>query len=128
MKESIQSMIDYSDSYLYAAMRKVYSYQTEEEKFEGDTWESNGKGFSGYDAQFASSLITGRDGNGGLEKFGKLTKNQLPYARKMMKKYWRQIAEESAENPEKHLKLYRKLCPAKRSEPVVLDTSSFSYA
>ena len=84
-KRVIQAAIDSSDRALYKALLLIYSKQTATEQEMGATVEDNGIGFSGCDAELLTSFAKG------LTQYGHLTEKQLPYARKKVRKYWRQL-------------------------------------
>ena len=81
LKEKIQS----SDQALIAALLRVYSWQTEDEKQSERTTETNSKGFNGIDAEILSSFAKQ------WETRGFLSPKQKEIARKKMPKYSRQI-------------------------------------
>jgi hypothetical protein len=74
-------------AYLERAILAIYNNQTLEEKSNKQTIENNGIGFNGVDSEFGTSL--GQRIKAGLH----LTSGQLPYARKMMMKYAKQVKE-----------------------------------
>ena len=85
-KEEIKEMLQTNDNAVLRGIVVIYSLQTEDEKKAGETIEHNGVGFSGFDAEFMSSLA----------KFilsrGYLTDKQLEYGRRKIMKYAGQLA------------------------------------
>jgi len=71
--------------WLYRAIVAIYERQTDHEKAELTTKEDNGIGFNGVDAFLMSKYAED------LAKFGRLTPNQLKWARKKMPKYALQL-------------------------------------
>jgi hypothetical protein len=84
-KESIRELLEKNDRAVWRAVHRIYQNQTESEKMTENTHEDNGVGFTGADAyiltNFAKFYI----------KTGYLTTKQTAYARKKIKKYWRQL-------------------------------------
>jgi len=76
-----------SDNALKAALLRLYSWQTEDEKVTQETREANGKGFNGTDGAILSSFAEQ------LLKRGFLSPKQIAIARKKLPKYSRQIFE-----------------------------------
>lgn len=85
-KESIQELLKASDKAVYKGLLTIYSFQTHAEQDAEMTKEHNGVGFSGYDANFMTSLAKS------LIRFKKLTPKQMKYARKKMMRYAGQLA------------------------------------
>lgn len=81
----IKEQILKSDKALISALLRVYSWQTEDEKFSERTTETNSKGFNGIDAEILSSFAKQ------WETRGFLSPKQKEIARKKMPKYSRQI-------------------------------------
>lgn len=85
-KEEIKTMLQTNDNAVLRGIVVIYNLQTEYEKKVGETIEHNGVGFSGFDAEFMSSLA----------KFilsrGYLTDKQLEYGRRKIMKYAGQLA------------------------------------
>ncbi len=71
----------------------VAGKQTIDERAFGVTHYDNGVGFSGFDANFGTSLADGivRQRAKGVTEGLRLSAKQLPYARKMAKKYAGQV-------------------------------------
>lgn len=88
----INDILDSSDRAVERALMAVYNRQTADEKAALTTTHLNGMGFNGLDAEFGCSLAEK------LKKYGSLTKNQIFHARKMLKRYWRQLAEVAEAN------------------------------
>lgn len=91
-KERIQALLATNDRAVERALVAIFRRQTSYEQQAEATNEDNNVGFTGADAGFLSSLAKG------VLRFGHLTPKQLPYARKKMMKYHRQLAEIAAEN------------------------------
>lgn len=92
-KESLQALLDANDRAVYRAILLIYDRQTEAEKSTMSTVVDNGVGFSGCDAELLSSFATQ------LQDRGWLTSNQMAFARRKIRKYWKQLwqlAEEKA--------------------------------
>jgi hypothetical protein len=81
----LKETIEKSDKALIAALLRVYSWQTEDEKQSERTTETNSKGFNGIDAEILSSFAKQ------WETRGFLSPKQKAIARKKMPKYSRQI-------------------------------------
>lgn len=83
----IREKIESDDKFLEEAIKAVYRGQTASEKSYQQTLEDNGVGFNGVDSSFGSSLaqqiLSGKH----------LTDKQKFKAKRMMKKYARQISE-----------------------------------
>lgn len=99
IKASIQHLLDTNDRAVVRGLVRIYERQTQSEKAAHTTTESNGVGFTGVDADFLTSLAEK------AIKYGSLTPNQLFYARKKVKKYWKQLAEVAHANGSPLLKV-----------------------
>jgi hypothetical protein len=75
-----------SDKWVTQGVLSIFDYQTEEEQDSEDTFEDNGVGFNGVDAELLSSYAKF------AKKAGFLTEGQMKYARKKMLKYSGQLA------------------------------------
>jgi hypothetical protein len=84
-QDQIHRRLDSSQDAVEAALLIIYDRQTAEERAGAYTKIQNGVGFSKFDAEFCTSLVEQ------LKRGRKLTERQLPYARKKMKRYWRQL-------------------------------------
>ena len=84
-KESIQALLQRSDSAVIRAVQAIYKYQTHAEKEIGHTIEHNGIGFNGIDSEFLSSIAEQ------IECGRYLSDKQIDVSRKMIKKYWKQL-------------------------------------
>ena len=84
-KEEIKEMLQTNDNAVIRGIVVIYSLQTEDEKKVGKTIEHNGVGFSGFDAEFMSSLAKF------ILKRGYLTDKQLEYGRRKIMKYAGQL-------------------------------------
>lgn len=81
----IKRLIATDDRVLYRALRRIYSYQTEQEKVAGQTLERNGVGFNAVDSRPMSGICEY------LVVTGSLTVLQRQFARSKLKKYSRQL-------------------------------------
>ena len=66
----------------------IYGAQTADEQRSGGTYYQNGVGFTGADGGFGSSIARQ------INEKGSLTEKQVAALRRMMPKYWRQLAGE----------------------------------
>jgi hypothetical protein len=73
---------------LYRMLKFLYDRQTQVEQDTHSTVERNQRGFSGFDAQFLSSVAAK------AAKYGSLTDKQAPHVRKRLLRYWRQFQED----------------------------------
>ena len=83
--DEIKQLVQTNDKVLYGALKKLYELQTESEKQQKETTESNGVGFSAYDAEFMTSVAEF------LIKNGFLSEKQKMYVRKKIVKYSKQL-------------------------------------
>ena len=83
--EFVREMLATNDAWVLRGLIAIYHKQTESEKIAKATSASNGVGFSGVDAEFASSLAEQ------AIKRGSLSPKQMTYARKIIKKYAGQL-------------------------------------
>jgi hypothetical protein len=91
-KERLQALIERSDIALERSILAIYARQTADEQAVDATSQKNNLGFNGVDAPFASGLAKQILEN----KYGKpdgerLSVKQRPFARKFMRKYWKQL-------------------------------------
>lgn len=102
-KDALQGLLDSNDRAVYRAILLIYARQTDGEKTTMSTLVDNGIGFSGCDAELLSSYATQ------IQSRGWLTSNQLPYARRKIRKYWKQLwqlaEEKTAKAPPVQLEL-----------------------
>jgi len=85
-KEEIRENIEWSDKWLYRAMKAIYDRQTQEEKSIEATVKANGVGFTGADARIMTYLTKWVIDKGALNEKWK------EVARKKMLKYSGQLA------------------------------------
>ena len=85
-KDAIREMLRKSDKAVLKGLLRIYSLQTATEQETEHTKEHNGVGFSGYDAEFMTSLAKG------YIQYGRLTEKQMVHARKKMLRYASQLA------------------------------------
>lgn len=94
-RPKINEFLDASDVAVEKGIYRVYMRQTEDEKFSGMSQHANGVGFSQFDDKFGTSL--GRQIEQRVEhgmKYGTcLTPRQMVYARKLAKKYSKQLTD-----------------------------------
>ena len=84
-EEEIKNLIQTNDKVLYAAFKKLYACQTDDEQNVGETHHINGVGFNGVDAPILSSMAEF------LIKTGFLTPKQKVVVRKKLIKYNKQL-------------------------------------
>lgn len=85
-KEEIRKKIQSSDKWLTRGVIAIYQWQTEDERTNEETNQSNGVGFNGSDAFILSRFAVY------AMNHGKLVGKQIPLARKKMLKYSGQLA------------------------------------
>ena len=85
-RQVISEALQNDDGFLARSLVKVYEAQTPNEQATQTTHESNGVGFTGVDAEFASSLAKQY-----IDK-GYLSPKQIVYTRKLMPKYSGQLS------------------------------------
>jgi hypothetical protein len=86
-KQWVVDQLTNSQRAVELALVAIYNRQTADEQATDRTSNVNSMGFNGLDADFGSKLAKA------VMKYGKLTPNQLPHARKMLGKYWKQLIE-----------------------------------
>jgi hypothetical protein len=84
-EKEIGALLDRSDRAVERAILAIYNLQTADEKNWQGTAHLNGVGFNAYDAKFGSSLAEW------LNAGRSFTRGQLKSAKKMAKKYRRQL-------------------------------------
>lgn len=84
-KTRLIKLLDTNDTAVARAVVRIYQNQTPTERAVGTTVQHNNVGFSAADAKFLSSLAWK------YQQYGKLSQKQTYYARRGIKKYWRQI-------------------------------------
>lgn len=87
--ETIKALLDSNDKAVMRALVVLYNRQTADEQQSHVTSHLNGRGFNGYDANFGTDLAKQVMAGRGLSV------RQLAAARKMCKKYARQLVEEA---------------------------------
>lgn len=86
---AVLQLLDTNPTAVVRAIKTLYGRQTADEQQTGDTRHHNKRGFNGTDARFLSDLAVK------LPRYNNLlTDRQLVCARKMLRKYWRQLLEE----------------------------------
>lgn len=83
--DAIKGEILKNDDFAIKCLLVVYANQTSFERGLGATVEDNGVGFSGADAEFGTSLCEQ------YNRKGRLSERQMPYVKKIAKKYGTQI-------------------------------------
>jgi hypothetical protein len=86
-KEGIQRLLAENDKAVVRAVAAIYARQTASEQSTESTVESNGVGFNYADARLGTYY------GQYIARRGALTGHHLQKARRMMMKYWRQLAE-----------------------------------
>jgi hypothetical protein len=81
----IRERIRTNDAVLKRALLRLYSFQTDDEKWTGSTQDRNGAGFNGVDSEILSSFAVQ------LSTRGWLSPKQLSVARKLLPKYAQQL-------------------------------------
>lgn len=84
-QDFIHGQLDGSQKAVEVALIAIYERQTQEEKVGAYAIQTNGVGFSKFDAEFCTSLVQQ------LNRGRSLTPRQLEVARKKIKRYWRQL-------------------------------------
>lgn len=85
-KDQIKQLLLKSDKAVLRGLAVIYGRQTRDEQDSEFTKHNNGIGFSGFDANFLTSLAKQ------VEQRGYLTPKQMVYARKRMLRYAGQLA------------------------------------
>lgn len=86
-KEAIKDLLKRSDKAVERGILRIYSFQTDEEKYIGMTKTVNGKGFSKFDVEILSSFALQ------LRQGRHLTEKQMYKARPKICKYAGQLLE-----------------------------------
>lgn len=76
-----------ADQFVGRCLLQIYSRQTYDERSSDVTKHQNGRGFSAFDAEFGSSMARF------FQRNGYLSAKQLGCARKMLKRYRKQLVE-----------------------------------
>ena len=84
-KETLKDLLKRDDRAVCRAILRIYSFQTEEEKYYESTKSENGVGFNRFDAEVLSSFAEQ------LKKGRNLTEKQMYVARPKMLKYVGQL-------------------------------------
>lgn len=85
-KDDVIALLDASDKAVVNAIKGLYARQTEAERADKTTRIANGRGFNAKDAPFLSDIAIK------LPKYSdRMTAKQLYVARKMLRKYWKQL-------------------------------------
>lgn len=92
VKGWIQKLLDTNDLAVCRALVVIFERQTADEQASDHTRDANSVGFSGVHAEICSSFAKQ------YMSRGFLSPKQMVIARKIMKKYWKQLAEISKEN------------------------------
>ena len=86
-KEDVKDLLRRSDKAVERGILRIYTYQTDEEKYKGITKTVNGKGFSKFDVELLSSFAIQ------LRQGRHLTEKQMYKARPKIQKYAGQLLE-----------------------------------
>ena len=86
-KESVKDLLKRSDEAVERGILRIYSFQTDEEKYTGATKTVNGKGFSKFDVEILSSFALQ------IRRGKHLTEKQMYKARPKICKYAGQLLE-----------------------------------
>lgn len=92
VKSYVQNLLDTNDHAVARALVVIFERQTATEKEYDNTHDKNGVGFSGVHAEICSSYAKQ------VMSRGFLTPKQMVVARRIMKKYWKQLAEITMQN------------------------------
>jgi phage protein D len=85
LKALFLAKMEESDLWLIRGLTAIYNQQTADEQMTKDTKHDNGRGFTGSDAAFLSSLAQQHHGK------GYLSPKQMKFARRSMRKYAGQL-------------------------------------
>jgi hypothetical protein len=86
-KDSIQRLLSENDKAVFRGILAIHARQTASEQSMEATIESNGVGFNYTDARLGGYYADY------IQRRGRLTGHHLDKARRMLMKYWRQLAE-----------------------------------
>lgn len=86
-KESVKDLLRRNDEAVERGILRIYSFQTDEEKYVGMTKTVNGKGFSKFDVEILSSYALQ------IRRGKHLTEKQMYKARPKIQKYAGQLLE-----------------------------------
>lgn len=86
-KESVKDLLKRNDEAVERGILRIYSFQTDEEKYTGATKTVNGKGFSKFDVEILSSFALQ------IRRGKHLTEKQMYKARPKICKYAGQLLE-----------------------------------
>lgn len=85
-KEDVLALLQDSEKAVVNAIKGLYARQTEAERADKTTRIANGRGFNAKDAPFLSDIAVK------LPRYSdRMTPKQLYVARKMLRKYWKQL-------------------------------------
>ena len=92
-RDDIVALLETSNKAVVRAIKQLYARQTSDEQSTKTTRVANGRGFNAKDAPFLSDIARK------LPRYNdQMTPKQTAVARKMLKKYWRQLLEVIEEN------------------------------
>ena len=86
-RDQLLHLIKEKNEYAIGALLKIYSFQTTNEQMQQSTHEDNKMGFNATDAGFMSSMAEQ------FLKKGSLSDRQIPYVKKCMPKYIKQLTQ-----------------------------------
>lgn len=84
-KAAIQELVLTNDNAAVKALLVIYSHQTQSEQACENTTDSNGVGFTAFDAEILTSFAQF------YQSAGFLTRKQMELLKKRIVKYWRQL-------------------------------------
>lgn len=106
----LKNLVSTNDKALFEAIVLVYNNQTDEEKARYESVEDNNVGFTKWDAQEMSEMaIAIKDGK-------TLTPGQIAKARNKMKKYWKQLMQNSIQRMEREKREHEEKVAQERLE------------
>lgn len=84
-EDEIRTLIQTNDKVLYGALLKLYACQTDDEKTNGTTKHTNGRGFNAIDAAALTSFAKF------VKECGRLSEKQKEVCRRKLIKYNKQL-------------------------------------
>lgn len=105
-KAQIQRLIDTDDKAVARAVVRIYLRQTEDERRVSETKHHNTIGFSASDAKYLSMVARYVIANGAITE-----KYHVEKARKLIRRYWRQLIEIAEETNLKRAQMGKETIP-----------------
>lgn len=120
VKSYIQNLLETNDYAVTRALAVIFDRQTADEQVTNTTSDANSVGFSGVHAEICSSFAKQ------YKSRGFLSSKQMVIARRIMKKYWKQLAEIAVQNGKlpKVLPPAMKVSKVTKTENALADTSA----